>query len=311
MKEKLMERVKEIIKSISWINEDGGIKIYTDYRDRKLSTDALKKIFDSENPKDVFYEMLNEWAIDQSDFEFPELVKDIKNRLSKEEVAVWDENEDEIKEFIEENTYFYYDEEDFNNSIKVNLMVDCGNANYDYTCDNVLNWDAGSQAGEFCKTSSILWLAKTQKKASELRKEVRKSLKDDYVSGESRFVSSCIEELENLSSHMGTVTFLVKMTLKQLFELIKRQKSIYDEKAEYDPTLNPANDYILINKDTVCGLFDSWSGGGSCMGIELEKDVKLPVKFIKVCVEGCRTYGYDVDEVYGLTDNCWKDTVTM
>lgn len=36
---------------------------------------------------------------------------------------------------------------------------------------------------------------------------------------------------------------------------------------------------------------------------------KLPIKYAIFCVEGCKMHGYDIDEVYGLIDSCWKETV--
>ena len=43
--ERLKERVMEIIKDVFYINEDGGIEIYTDYRDRELSSKHNGKSF--------------------------------------------------------------------------------------------------------------------------------------------------------------------------------------------------------------------------------------------------------------------------
>ena len=48
--------------------------------------------------------------------------------------------EDEILDFLYDTYYFYYPAEHFNKKIKVNIMLDTGNANYDFTRDNVLNW---------------------------------------------------------------------------------------------------------------------------------------------------------------------------
>lgn len=66
---------------------------------------------------------------------------------------------------------------------------------------------------------------------------------------------------------------------------------------------------MVLGKDTTCGLYDSWNGGGSVLEIELDKDVKLPIKYAEICVEGCRMRGYDVNEVYGLIDSCWKHSL--
>lgn len=314
--ENLKDRVMEIIKNISWINEDGGIKIYTDYYDTELSDHTIKKIMDCENPRNALKEMLYEWAEDYAvEYDEDELEDEIKEDLTDEEKELFIENSEDMMDFIREKTYFYYDENDFNNDIDVNIMVDCGNANYDYTCDNVLNWYGNSGNGDIQAESSMLWLAKTQGKATLLRKACKNLHRNDgyYVDREinkDKFIESCIQEFENLPSHMGTVTFLVKMSLFELFDLIELQNKEYDEKGKYDPRKNEkSKSYVILGKETMCGLYDSWSGGGSVLEIELEKDVKLPIKYCVFCVDGCKMYGYDIGDVYGMCGSAWKETL--
>lgn len=314
--ENLKDRVMEIIKNISYINEDGGIEIYTYYSDRELSDRTIKEIMDHNNPREYFEDMLWEWANDYA-IEYGEdnLEDEIKENLTQEEKELFIENSEDMLDFIREKTYFYYDEDDFNNDIDVNIMVDCGNANYDYTCDNVLNWYGNSGNGDIPAESSMLWLAKTQGKATALRKACKNLHRNDgyYVDREinkDKFIESCIQEFENLPSHMGTVTFLVKMSLFELFDLIELQNKEYDEKGKYDPRKNEkSKSYVILGKETMCGLYDSWSGGGSVLEIELEKDVKLPIKYCVFCVDGCKMHGYDIGDVYGMCGSAWKETL--
>lgn len=236
----LENKVMEIIKGFSYVNKDGGIEIYTDYRDRELSRKTISDFMNEDNPRETFQDILNDWAMDYSiNYGEEYFEKDIKDELTEKEIELFEENSQEIWDMIRENTYFYYDENDFNNDIEVNIMVDCGNRNYDYSCDNVLNWYGNSSEGIIPAESSMLWLAKTQGKATALRKACKQQYKDDgyYVDREretDKFIESCIQEFENLSSNMGTVTFLVKMKLFQLFDLIELQKKEYDEDVKYD-----------------------------------------------------------------------------
>ena len=312
----LKNKISEIIKNISLINEDGGIEIYTDYQERELSNHLLKEIFESEKPREYFNEKLCDWAFDyRLEYGADELEKAIKDKLSVEEIELYEEHDSEMWNFISEQIYFYYNADDFNNDINVNIMVDCGNWNYDCVCDNVLNWYGNSGDGSIDKESSMLWLAKTQGKATALRKACKKTHRDngyyaDRDAYKDKFIESCIQEFENLPSHMATVTFLVKMPLFKLFDLIELQNKEYDEKGKYDPRKNEnSKSYMVLGKETMCGLYDPWSGGGSVLEVELDKDVKLPIKYAIFCVEGCKMRGYDVDEVYGLGDSCWKETV--
>lgn len=312
----LKERVLEIVDEMFGVNEDGGIEIYTDYRDRELSTNFIKEIMEHNNPREAFNDELADWAMDYAiEYGENELEKDIKKELTDEERELFEENFEEIWDEVRDNTYFYYNSEDFNNEVEVNIMIDCGNWNYDCTCDNVLNYYGNYGDGSIPAESSMLWLAKTQGKATALRKACKQQHRDDgyYVDRNNetdKFIESCIQEFENLPSHMGTVTFLVKMSLFQLFDLIELQNKEYDDKAKYDPRKNEkSKSYIILGKDTMCGLYDSWNGSGSVLEIELDKDVKLPIKYCVFCVDECKMHGYDVGEVYGMCSSAWKETL--
>lgn len=309
-------RITEILKAMPGVSEDGGIEIYTDYRDRELSNGFLKEIFEQDNPQESFYEKLDAWAMDYAiEYGEDDLEQDIRKELTDEENEFFTDHFDEIWEYVKENTYFYYDAENFNNEIKVNIMVDCGNWNYDCTCDNVLNWYGSSGDGSIDKESSMLWLAKTQGKATALRKACKQVHRDDgyYVDRDvhkDKFIESCIQEFENLPSAMATLTFLVKMSLFDLFDVIELKHKEYDEKGKYDPRKNEnSKSYMVLGKETMCGLYNPWSGGGSVLEVELDKDVKLPVKYAIFDIDGCKMHGYDIDEVYGLVGDCWKETL--
>lgn len=315
--EKLKERVMEIIeKEISYIDEDGGIEIYTDYRDRELSNSFIADIMKHKNPREVFEDKIYDWAMNYAiEHGEDELEKDIKKELTEEGEELFTENFDKIWEMVKEITYFYYNTNDFNNEVDVNIMVDCGNWNFDCTCDNVLNWYGKSGNGSIPAESSMLWLAKTQGRATALRKACKKQHRNDgyYVDRDKEtdeFIESCIQEFENLPSHMGTVTFLVKTDLFRLFDLIELQNKEYDEAGKYDPRKNTkSKSYIVLDKKTECGLYDSWNGSGSVLEIQLNKDVKLPIKYCVFCVDKCRMHGYDVGEVYGLCSSAWRNTL--
>lgn len=318
MLNQLEDKVKQILKEKA-DNKDYGIEIYTDYRDRELSDGTIKEIVTSDNPRQYFEDMLYEWATEYSfEYGYAELIKELRNGLTEEENELFEENLEHMEDFVYEYAYYYYDKNDFNNEIDVNIMVDCGNGNYDYTKDNVLNYygrDWYKSEGDIPNESSILWLAKTQKKATKLREACRRQYRNDgnYVNRnieEDKFIESCIQEFENLTSHMATLTFLVKMDLFTYFDLIELQKREYDEVGEYDPRKNTkSKSYIVLDKNVECGLFDTWQGGGSVLEIELDNNVKLPIKFAEFCVDGCKQRGWDVNDVYGLVGSAWKNAI--
>lgn len=304
----MKKKIDDYINQNYYPNRDGGIEEYVDYRD-ELSDYMIKEIVLSDNPRMTFEAILEDWEIESSSMS--DLINNFINTLSLTEKAFWNINEAEIEDYIFNKYYFYYNSNHFDKEIKVNLMVDVGNANYDFCCDNVLNYYS-NRDGEFDEYSSMLWLAKQQGKENDLKEAVKKIYRKDgfYLNREiqnDQFIESCIQELENLPTHMSTLTFLLKMNLFEYFNLreaIDLEKPLNDF---YDVKKRKGNGYLIISKDTECGLFDSWNGSGSVLEIESDKDVILPIKYIyDACVDGAKTRGYDVNEVYGLIDGCWK-----
>ena len=314
--ETMQVRLKEIIEANEYPNEDGGIEMYLDYTN-SLSNMTLHEIMTAENPREHFNNLMNEWNIDGSLYYEDELESKIKEELSDDEKEFFEENEYEFRDWFHENYYFYYDKNHYNETVQVNIMLDTGNANSDFTRDNILNYCSYySNGGKDLKDSSILWLAKQQKKAGLLRKAIKQQYRDDkyYVDREKesdKFIESCIQELENLSSHMGTLTFLVNMRLFDYFELREAMETEKKLNDSYIFEERKGKGSITISKDTMCGLFDVWSGGGSVLEIELDKDVILPIKCIwRAEIEtGKSEYGHSVDSVYGLVGSAWDGTV--
>lgn len=312
---RLKKRIAEIVKDNYLPNSDGGIEIYCDYRD-ELSDKTIKEIVTANNPREAFYEILSEMDIQYEDDYF---IKTIVENLTDDEKKIYFNNEDELGDFIHESYFFYYPAEHFNKDIHVNIMLDTGNMNYDFTCDNVLNWEGQRSEGKFEKDSSMLWLAKQQGKAELLQKccaeSMRKWANDEQDYKEvtectDKFVVSAMHELANLSSHMGTMTFLVGMDLFTYFELLEAIKDEENLNKSYELEQRKGTGYIVLDKSTMCGLFDTWQGGGSLLEVECEKDIVIPIRCIfNAVVDGTKIYGWDVDSVYGLTGDCWDNTL--
>ena len=316
----LEHEIDRIIDRIYHVSEDGCIRLDRMYGD-EIGKDRLRDISDADSPMECLYEMLNEWESDNYIYSVGSLEDVIKDNLTNQARAVWNRDEGHFLDYI--NTYsFYYDPEDWNDDVNVNIMLDVGNANYDFTCDNVLNYSGDGTVDE---NSSILWLARQQGKETELREACVK--RDALVCAESEvdrqtcttihftdpFVDSCVQELENLSSSLGTITFLVHMKLLDFIKL--REKMYADADANRSVRLEDrtGEGSITISKNAMCGLFDAWGGGGSVLAIALDKDVELPVKCIwdAEIETGKSRHGYSVDDVYGLIGSAWKGTVTL
>lgn len=120
------------------------------------------------------------------------------------------------------------------------------------------------------------------------------TLKDLVEGKSSPFLDSVRQEIDNASSSMSALTFCVRLNREELESML-------------DPSHN-----IRIDRSVMVGLFDAWSGGGSVLEIELEKDVILDSRMIHtIQVEGAETYGqHNVDSVYGLVSRAWRRAYT-
>ena len=67
--------------------------------------------------------------------------------------------------------------------------------------------------------------------------------------------------------------------------------------------------YVCIINRKVKGKTSDKDGGGSCWGIQLEKDVEIPIKLIcDALADGARG-DYSIKSCYGCNSSCWKDAV--
>lgn len=184
--------------------------------------------------------------------------------------------------------------------LPVNLMVDSGNWNYDLDCDNYLAVKEMDKNRDRFEKSSLLWLAKKLGKEQEwkglislYREDGTKALEEcqDPV------LKSMLEEMDGLMD-LGTLTFLVRLPMKDAMNIISAQ----EEKK---------GGTITLLKNCVCGLFDPLHGGGSGLGISLEQELTIPVSDIRVSVDGAEDRLYGVDDVYGLVASAWRDPVLV
>ena len=299
------EKVNEVLRNET-SEVDGEyflFEIYCDYYD-EFSENTIIKFFNSDNPREAMVEELSDWAVEYNDIWLYEKIQDV---LGEE---CYGKHFDEINEYIQEYVSFYYPEDHFNKDVCVNIMIDTGDGNYDFTKNNVINYCSYYTEGKLQPEASITWLAKQQKKKMKLEKSINAWHDDNYEDTGDKFIDSVIQELENLTCHMSTLTFLVKMPL---FDLFKLHEAINNEKDLNDfcnAEKRTGTGYIVISKNTMCGLFNPWYGGGSLLEIELDKDVKLPIKYIfSAMPDGARTYGYDIGDTYGMSESAWQGSV--
>lgn len=310
--EKSIQRIKTIIEKHCYLKYDEKNdcyigEIYADYRDG-LEKSTIKEIFEAKNPKDKFYEMMDDWYID-SEFDYKdEVIKEIENYFD-DDIIEYEEKyefiEDEIRDWVRDHVYFncpydHYLKQD----VAVDIIVDTGDENYDYTLNCVYPHYNGIYGETMDNQASLAWLTKQQ---GYTKTQLNKALRDAEY-GESKYLKSVREEINNCTTHMNALTFFIEMSLGELLDLHEKisDDNTNDNKEGYR-TVQKRNGkgYIILDKSVNCGLYDNWNGAGSILELELDKDVKLPLKYISSALpDGCR--GYGVDDIYGMCMSFWR-----
>ena len=301
----LNDELKEVIADVlteECSKEESGMfhtEIYADYRD-EFSDETVRKICRSEVPRETFDEKIFE-SFENAEMEYEnELLEKIRER---EEIAAALESgaldEDELTDYVREHHYVKLPYDHYlNQDLIIDIIVDAGDGNSDFTINQPFaSWD-GRNDKIIDENSAILWLARQQGyKKSELTQALR-----DQECRQSKFLKSVLQEVENTSTHMNALTFLVKMTLKEWFKL----HDAINQEDQHHPKRSKGRGFVMLDKTTTCGLYDPWGGAGSVLEIQLERDVRLPIRFIdSAWPDGAR--GYSVTEIYGLCSSAWTD----
>lgn len=309
MTDLIKQIVRETIenKMCAWQKKPDGYyheEIYADYRD-EMEDSTLKEIMKSEDPEQTFYEKMFEWYQD-AEYEIERNL--LEAVVASIETAAPTEtyDEDEIKDEIRELVSIDYPYEHFlKQEFCVNIFVDTGDGNYDYVLNCVYPHYNGRCGETIDDKASILWLARQQ---GYTKTDLNKALRKGDIKDPHGFLESMRQEVINHGSHMGILTFLARMTLEEIFELNELLK-LQDRNGHfYDAEKRPYCGYILIDKKAECGLYDPWGGGGSILELQLEKDVRLPIRFIRsATVDGGD--GCSIRNVYGTDSSIYREDV--
>lgn len=272
-----------------------------DYRD-EISSTTIKEIFQSNDPVTVFYEIINDswfWFIDDTQ---DNTVANVKMAWD-EDVAEWDEVEDEITTYIDEHVHWQPDYHHYlDQTVNVDVLIDTGDGNYDYVLNCVYPHYNGDGDDEIDDKAALMWLTEQMGYTKEQLDKARKDL--DF--GSSAYLESVERELANCASHMQQLVFLVSMTLGECLQLNQRISASQHPEFRSEPWKNTSEDFITVPRTVMCGLFDKWSGAGSVLEIALEKDLRIPLKFIDGAVPDEAVSGWNIGNVYGMCASAWK-----
>lgn len=274
---------------VAWVKENhpNGIELYASYDD-VMSAESAQKIINAECP----WDMLDEWLYEGFDeYSFYELREAYKRML--DDLGLEDDDYGESWEAFMDNCYCVYPEEHFlKQTFNCDIFIDSGDWDSEFSVNIMYPmYDAikAISPKEIDKENVILWLAKKQ---GYTKTELWRYMNSPTYRKNNcnAFLDSVFQECLNTGSLNGLV-FAKKFTLEELME-VKENKSD-----------------ITITKDINGGLFNRWWGGGSLLGIELEKDMIVKhneIFDIRIDDAIHSTGNYGIDDVYGMCDSFWR-----
>lgn len=271
-----------------------------DYRD-EISSSDIKEIFQSDDPDTAFYETIDDGWFWNIEYMKADTMSNVELAWD-EDVAEWDEVEEEIDTYIRDHVIWQPDYHHYlDQTVNVDILIDTGDGNYYYVLNCVYPHYNGRGDDEIDDKAALMWLTEQMGYTKEQLDKARK----DSDFGGSAYLESVEQELANCASHMQQLVFLVSMTLGECLQLNRRIAASQRPEFRYEPWKNTSEDYITVPRTVMCGLFDKWSGAGSVLEIELEKDLRIPLKFIDAAIPDEAVYKWNISNVYAMCASAW------
>ena len=313
MEQKIVDQIFDIITSNTDLTVNDSIiyvPIYADYSD-SISNIDIAELSEAENPRQYFEDKIADLYFDDTYWTVRDkLLETIQTHWDASEISIF-ECVEEIEDWLDEHICLEYPIDHFlKQRVCVDIIVDTGDENYDYVSNSFYPHYGARESDTIPNEASLLWLAKQQGyKKSQLNDAAR-----NRIYHNSKLLESIRGEVLNASTHMNALVFFVEMTLDELISLWEAIK----DNSKNDPPLEDGSyrivdmrkgrKFVVIDKSVNCGLVDFWSGAGSVLEIDLEKDVRLPLRYISSALPD-EVHGYSVKSIYGMDDSYWTEAV--
>lgn len=303
--EQVEPQVKEAVeaykKQYDYLFKDGSFELYVDYNDN-LDESTIKEIFESDAPKDAFYDIIGGW--DWFDDAWEEYKGILENLKLDEDIK--EGFRDEIMDYLQENVSYSIPFAHFDQNVNFDIFIhDAEEANKEYT--GMLSYtetDETDEDGDYIKevdgVNPMLekLLVSQGYTAEQFIEYFNKGEKGDT------FLDSVVEEINNCTYDYGNqIVFLVNAPITEMADAIQNGGT------------------ITIPADAMCGFVNCGNGSGSVLEIKLKqpftgklRDMKKPAyqdnsgDLEAFYYDG---YRYNVDEIYGLVNDAWDAKVSI
>lgn len=313
------EQVKEIVHTVldNYGYKKGDNWEYTFSRDRDdVISDSMimEAIRESADCPDLYleqciYDIYEDAWLDTLD----DVFNDVKSECTDKGIDIEDMYDD-IMDYVYSRFWLNLEMYDrLKQLVCVDLIMDTGTGNYEFATNDLTAFvGEEAQPYEVGDPCDLLWLANQQGYNDE---QFKYALRNKT---ESKFMESVKEEVLNCTSYLNALTFCVRLSIANLFDIVKAIHKEEHLNNSYYYDKRKGNGYIIIPKEgvsgrkstvyTTCGLVNYWTGSGSMLDIELEQDVILPVRAIWMVFpdKGCPV-GYSIKDIYGLSDDVWTE----
>lgn len=275
----LVNFIKEYFEEhYSWLKDDKGIyamEVYTDYETVNCVAEIAEKYKYTTLHELEDHLMENSWE-DEADVIWniaEEIIEDLPEDLDRADIH-------EVVDAIYDNNiaYAYFPLDYILDKIEVDAVMALKSYDSPYIEDSAVltpqTWDKESMKDYMDELGEGFHKLIRSQGASESQ------LVSYMESGDTEniFIKDVYNEIVN-SDSFNIFAFMVSLPLKEYYKL--KEKEI-----------------IKVEAGTVAGLIDPFNGGGSVLGIELEKDVTFDRDQMLIFQDGEK--GYSAKETYGF-----------
>lgn len=248
----------------------------------QLSYDEVCEILDSDTPRECLEHMMNRKleSVHKSCI-YKEIFQTLKNNFNNIELCYYRQNVSEIEDYVYNHYRYRVDKELYNPSLDVSITLDTRNGMYDATFESVTEDTVQLD-------SSVWWLAESLGKTEKLKKTI---CRINGGAWEKRpvldsFIKSCITELNEYKWRKGAITFLANIKFLDFICLREAMREKEKEKVQAEENEDkygwdsPEETCLIIDRKTACGIYDSKNNTTGPFGIELPRNIRIPVSCI-------------------------------
>ena len=299
--------------------------VYADYRDEMASGDSLLHIIEGRETGTAMGDFYNwvegscydMWYVEQDAYkEAIEFLDIDEDKLAESGL------EDEFRDVFRDTVQYDFDYDHFlNQEVCVDLILDCGDANYEFSTNSMYpaygEEPEDNINAEYLNKSAVVWLAQQQGYSKE---EFVTAMNEGCENSDSKFLKTMRQELAESVSQCSSLMVFQRMTFKEYFEMLDKTR---------EAQMQGRGDEIAFEapaKEVAVGLYNYSSGGGSILGVELEKPIRIPAKNIyaprgdgkgiafipddNLAGKNGIFYGYTVGDCYGMSREFWPERRT-